>query len=348
MLSQISDWVFTLGLVFGGCCSNALTLEELTSKHPNVGHLVTFFQFLTIATYGFPKHFTITRWRGIPIARFKPLRLSLSVYIVQVVLYCSLSILNNRAFAYLIPMPVHIIFRSGGLVISMLMGRILLKKRYTFLQVLSVALVTVGVVITTLSGAKKPKPGVNTSSVPGVGYIQQYFTGITLLSIALVLSGLLGVVQERAYAKFRGKGNTPWEESMFYLHFLSMPMFLSLRGDIAEQFYTLQQSSAFSPSSSPFPSPVPIAFVILGLNVFTQVICSAGVNRLTSRVSSLTVNLTLVVRKAASLFISLTIFGDKKLDQQQRTFLYGGAGLVFFGTVLYSVAQKRRKVDKVD
>lgn len=109
--------------------SNALTLEELTSKHPNVGHLVTFFQFLIIAIHGFPKHFTITRWRGIPIPRFKPLRLPLSVYIVQVVLYCLLSILNNKAFAYLIPMPVHIIFRSGGLVISMLMGRILLKKR---------------------------------------------------------------------------------------------------------------------------------------------------------------------------------------------------------------------------
>lgn len=109
--------------------SNALTLEELTSKHPNVGHLVTFFQFLIIAAYGFPKHFTIIRWRGIPIPRFKPLRVPFSVYIVQVVLYCSLSILNNKAFAYLIPMPVHIIFRSGGLVISMVMGRILLKKR---------------------------------------------------------------------------------------------------------------------------------------------------------------------------------------------------------------------------
>ena len=207
------------------------------------------------------------------------------------------------------------------------------------------ALVTLGVILTTLSGAKKPTPGIKTNSVPEVGDLYQYLTGIAILSVALVLSGLLGVVQDRTYSKFRSTGNAPWEESMFYLHFLSMPMFLPLKGDIVGQFYTLQQPSAFSTSSLPFPSPVPIAFVILGLNVSTQLACTAGVNRLTSRVSSLTVNLTLVVRKAVSLMISLTLVGDKQMNQQQKLLLYGGAGMVSFGTVLYSVSQKRRKVE---
>ncbi|KAF9645346.1 UAA transporter [Thelephora ganbajun] len=350
MLAQASDWIVTLGFVFGGCCSNALTLEELTSKYPDVGHLLTFFQFLVVAVHGLPKHLTVTRWRGIPIPKFKSRQVPLSVYIVQVVLFCLLSILNNKAFSYFIPMPVHIIFRSGGLVISLLMGRVFLGRRYTTLQVMSVILVTLGVISTTLSGTKKPKSGIQTNLVPGVGDIYQYFTGIAILSVALVLSGLLGVVQDRAYSKFRGTGNTPWKESMFYLHFLSMPMFLALKGDITEQFYTLQQTSALSTSSLSFPSPIPIAFIILGLNVSTQLVCVAGVNRLTSRVSSLTVNLTLVVRKAVSLIISLTLFGDKIMDQQQELLLYGGAGLVFIGTVLYSVPnqQKRKAVDKVD
>lgn len=109
--------------------SNALTLEELTSKYPNVGHLVTFFQFLVIAIHGFPKHFVVTRWRGIPVPKLKPRQIPLSAYIVQVVLFCLLSILNNKAFSYLVPMPVHIIFRSGGLIISMLMGHVFLNKR---------------------------------------------------------------------------------------------------------------------------------------------------------------------------------------------------------------------------
>ena len=206
-------------------------------------------------------------------------------------------------------------------------------------------LVTLGVILTTLSGARKHSPGINTNSVPGAGDLYQYLTGIALLSVALVLSGLLGVVQDRTYSKFRRGGNPPWEESMFYLHFLSMPMFLPLKGDIMGQLSTLQQPSTFSSSPLPFPSPIPIAFVILGLNVFTQLVCAAGVNRLTSRVSSLTVNLTLAVRKAASLFISLTLFGDKKMDQSQMLRLYGGAGLVLFGTVLYPMSQKRKKVE---
>ena len=214
----------------------------------------------------------------------------------------------------------------------------------------SVIFVTLGVISTTLSGTKKPKPGINTTSVPGVGDLHQYFTGIALLSVALVLSGLLGIVQDRTYSKFQGVDDTPWKESMFYLHFLSMPMFLSLKGDIMEQFFTLQRTSEISTSSSPFPPLIPIAYLILGLNVFTQLVCAAGVNRLTSRVSSLTVNLTLVVRKAVSLVISLTLFGNREMNQQQRLLLSGGAGLVFIGTILYYISnkQKQKKVDKVD
>ena len=122
--------------------SNALTLEELTSKYPDVGHLLTFFQFLFVAVHGLPKHLTITRWRGIPIPKLKPRQVPLSFYVVQVVLFCSLSILNNKAFSYLIPMPVHIIFRSGGLVVSILMGRIFLGRRLAVLWAFETKMLT--------------------------------------------------------------------------------------------------------------------------------------------------------------------------------------------------------------
>lgn len=122
--------------------SNAITLEELTSNYPDVGHLLTFFQFLVVAIHGLPKHLTVTRWRGILIPRLKPRRVPLSVYIVQVVLFSLLSILNNKAFSYLIPMPVHIIFRSGGLVISMLMGRIFLGRRFVILSAFETRILT--------------------------------------------------------------------------------------------------------------------------------------------------------------------------------------------------------------
>lgn len=48
---------------------------------------------------------------------------------MQVVLYLSTSLLNNVAFAYDIPMAVHIVFRSGGLVVNMALGWIVEGRR---------------------------------------------------------------------------------------------------------------------------------------------------------------------------------------------------------------------------
>lgn len=43
-------------------------------------------------------------------------------YLIQVVLFYVITLLNNVAYGYHIPMSVHIIFRSAGLVINMLLG----------------------------------------------------------------------------------------------------------------------------------------------------------------------------------------------------------------------------------
>ena len=118
-------WFPTLSLIFGGCCSNAITLEHVTSQYPNSGSLITFLQFFLISLHGLPTHLTWTRLGP----RFKPRRIPLTPYLGQVALFYMISLLNNAAFAYQIPMPVHIIFRSGGLVISMLLGWLVSNKR---------------------------------------------------------------------------------------------------------------------------------------------------------------------------------------------------------------------------
>ena len=109
--------------------SNALTLERVTSEHPKSGSLITFCQFFLISLYGLPKFLSFTRGPlNIPIPRLRPRRIPLTPYLVQVGLFYFLSLLNNLAFSYDIPMPVHIIFRSGGLVISMLLGWLVSRK----------------------------------------------------------------------------------------------------------------------------------------------------------------------------------------------------------------------------
>jgi solute carrier family 35 (UDP-xylose/UDP-N-acetylglucosamine transporter), member B4 len=115
--------------------SNALTLEEITKHYSGVGTLLTFSQFLIVALVALPSHLTFsggpesTGLSRLPYPRLKPRQLPLLPYLAQVALYYGISRLNNAAFAYAIPMTVHIIFRSGGLVVSLLLGWILLGRR---------------------------------------------------------------------------------------------------------------------------------------------------------------------------------------------------------------------------
>ncbi|KAH9921510.1 UAA transporter [Epithele typhae] len=424
-LSAAVDWTTTLSLIFGGCCSNALTLEQLTRAHPRAGALITFAQFAFTALVMLP---TMVALRPLPFARkiklpwLRRRRVPLAPYLVQVALFSTVSRLNNAAFAYAIPMPVHIIFRSGGLGVSMLMGWAIGGKRYTAAEVFSVLLVSAGVVLTTLS-ASSPKPRANAAaSAPILAPAGQYATGIALLALALVLGGALGLTQDwinatyvrpppaaaaaaatrekednsahanghasgaatngdaPAHAKPRAKEDGPaaWQESLFYLHFLSLPTFYFARHDLATQARALAASAplaiplaipaalsahlpaAFASASDftlypPFglSKPVPLAvalsvpsgWVALALTTVTAVVCSAGVNRLTARVSSLTVTLVLVVRKALSMVLSVAFFNGAGAGAVHAPTMWAGAALVFLGTMGYA-ASRRAKAAK--
>ncbi|KAF6762460.1 UAA transporter [Ephemerocybe angulata] len=214
MLTALSSWATTLSLIFGGCCANALTLEHLTLTYPHFGSLITFLQFLIIALHGLPEHVRWT-WLG---PRLKPRQDSSYLpYLGQVSLFYLISLLNNAAFGYRIPMPVHIIFRSGGLVVSMIFGWLIAKKRYNVTQVLSVFLVTVGVALTTLS-AKQP----STSKASASSELRTYLSGIGILSAALVFSGFLGLLQEWTYRTYGGPSTsgTGKEADMAGVHVL--------------------------------------------------------------------------------------------------------------------------------
>lgn len=61
-------------------------------------------------------------------------------------MHFAINMLNNWAFAYDISVPVHIILRSFGSVTTMLAG-VIRGKRYSLLQVVSVVVLTFGVLI---------------------------------------------------------------------------------------------------------------------------------------------------------------------------------------------------------
>ncbi len=284
-------------------------------------------------------------------------------------------------------------------------------SRYSKMQVASVLLVTTGVVLTTLSasGAKKPTGSGSATVTSESASISRYATGIAILSLALVLAGALGLAQDWTYSRYthsrssappapvakNGHANgsagddsgdiQPWQESMFYLHFLSLPMFLFIREDLAAQATALHASeplrvTVFAPapgsSSSPFPPltptlyppfglmeplsfsgplidglkeqllEIPSGYVPLALTTLTSLVCVAGVNRLTARVSSLTVTLVLVVRKAVSMVVSVFLFGARGRGEINAGMMWAGAALVFLGTMGYAAGSRNGKADK--
>ncbi|ODO06968.1 hypothetical protein I350_04331 [Cryptococcus amylolentus CBS 6273] len=375
--ANAGEWIMILSLVFGGCCSNVWALEGVLRDHPNSGTFLTFAQFTFVAIQNLSSQLRIVRTRfGWRIPQLKSRKVPLKRWSVQVVLFFLVSLMNNYAFGLKIPVTVHIIFRSGGLCVSMMTGYLVGKRRYSAGQVFAGILITAGIILATLS---KPKPppimriqddGLSTSSsapIPkvddttGRSWISadhEYFLGIVILAGALVLSALLGLYQEQTY-KVYGR---QWKEALFYGHFLSIPLFSPFYSELVSTYRNYASSAPMTLISLPLPSQslftslksspappttsptlnkliswqdllIPSALFALALNLFTQGLCVRGVNRLTTQVNAVTVNLILTVRKAVSLGISVWYYGSGATSG-----LIIGGGMVLLGTILYSVA----------
>lgn len=116
--------------------------------HPTTGLLITFFQFVFTALAAYPTQFSPNG----PYTIQKP-KVPLQRWAVIAAMFFSINMLNNWAFAFHISVPVHIILRSFGSVTTMIAGYIR-GKRYTYLQVLSVAILTLGVVVSAWADAE--------------------------------------------------------------------------------------------------------------------------------------------------------------------------------------------------
>ncbi|CAN6608940.1 UDP-N-acetylglucosamine transporter Yea4p [Trichomonascus vanleenenianus] len=305
--------VLVLGLIFGGCCSNVISLESIVTEVPNAGDLVTFTQFLLVSIEGYIYHID---WQRPPMVQ--PRRVPLHRWGVLVVLFFVISILNNKVWVYDISVPVHTIFRSGGTITTMAVG-VLAGKKYNYKQVLAVTVLTAGVVFSTLSSSAEHK------TEGGHQGGSRFTMGVALLFAAQLLTAIQGLVAEATYKKY-GKH---WRESLFYSHALSLLLFVPLAGDIKNQFRDVWASRPYQLGSF----AVPRQLIFLLINATTQYLCVRGVNNLAGHSTALTVTIVLTIRKFFSLVLSSYLFGNSLTEGGKA-----GALLVFAGAILYSCA----------
>ncbi|CAK7211094.1 golgi uridine diphosphate-N-acetylglucosamine transporter [Sporothrix eucalyptigena] len=354
-IETIPQWLTIgamLGLIFGGCCSNVFALEAIIKVEPNSGTLLTFTQFLFVAITGYVSQFDRERTPFF----IRPNKVPIKRWLINIILFFSINVLNNHAFSYNISVPVHIILRSGGSITTMVAG-FLYGKRYSRIQIIAVVLLTVGVVIAAWSDAQS-KDVAEEAAEGSVDFI----IGLSILFIAQVLSSVMGLYTEETYKKY----GPQWRENLFYSHLLSLPLFLPFLPSLVRQFNRLANSA---PLSLPFLDiasdatatmatravdgadtavaaglresveriHIPSQLVYLVLNVLTQYACIRGVNLLAAASSALTVTIVLNIRKLVSLLFSIWLFGNRL---SPGTLI--GAIIVFSAGGLYSFDGKKK------
>ncbi|EJU03765.1 UAA transporter [Dacryopinax primogenitus] len=312
LMSTLLDWSLILTLVFGGSALTFLQISFVVLRQ-----LPSFLIFSPFPGTSLPL-----------IPSLKPHKVPLTRWVLDVLLVTLVSMMNNQVFKYRIPLTVQIIFRSGGLAVSLLFGYFIKRRQYSVLQVLSVLLVTLGIILATLSS--RPAP----SSSPTHVNPADYASGIALLLGGLFISGILGMRQEETYKRY----GPQWQEGLFYTHLLSLPIWMlflpSIRAGLQAISESKDTTAFYLPPKLPL-SPtwrIKTLYWALALNVLSQYACVAGVNRLTTRVSSVAVNLILTARKTISVVINVLYLGEGWNME-----LVLGAGMVGAGTVLYGL-----------
>ncbi|KAI4869298.1 UAA-domain-containing protein [Hypoxylon rubiginosum] len=346
-IETIPQWLAVgamLGLIFGGCCSNVFALEAIIKVEPASGTLLTFVQFLFVAVTGYISQFDWTR----PPFFVKPNRVPIRRWLINIVLFFSINVLNNHAFSYDISVPVHIILRSGGSITTMMAGS-LYGKRYSRIQVVAVLLLTVGVVTAAWSDSQSKE----TTTEDVEGPVPKFSTGLAVLLVAQVLSAIMGLYTEETYRKY----GPHWKENLFYSHLLSLPLFLPFSRSLVSQFMRLANSKplalpavAGQANLTSIPAGVqqkiegiyiPSQVAYLATNVLTQYACIRGVNLLAAASSALTVTIVLNIRKLVSLLLSIWLFGNRL-----ATGTLIGAIVVFSAGGLYSLDSRNKSAPK--
>jgi UDP-xylose/UDP-N-acetylglucosamine transporter B4 len=245
----------------------------------------------------------------------------------------------NKAFDFGVSQPFVIVFRSGSLLISFLVGLWLYKKKYSLGHFMAVLIVTIGVIATTLAEAEHKQHATKAPNNP-VGCLNcnnndlanteakaqaEYFSwiiGTTIVFVTMVLLAVLGYVQGQAYEKY---GKHP-EEMVFYTHLLPLPMFMLFGNESIRvmKVWTVSDPVTF------LSITIPIAWGLILINCITQYFCINGVHHVTANLGTLTCTFITTVRKFLSLILSIVYFQHEFTTQH-----WAGTALVALGSFLY-------------
>lgn len=123
----------------------------------------------------------------------------------------------------------------------MLLGIIFLNKRYSLREYLSIVLITIGIIICTIVSSSSSSTSKSIDNNDINDYLW-WLIGISMLSVSLLLSSSMGIIQEKLYKKY---GKYP-DEALFYNHLLTLPLFIFLLNDVTNYLSIFNNSGMYN------------------------------------------------------------------------------------------------------
>ncbi|EFA78126.1 palmitoyl-protein thioesterase 1 [Heterostelium album PN500] len=257
-------------MIMVGCCSNVISLEMIIRQDSSQSQLITFLQFTFVVFISF---LTNIHWKRVFLCFYVPngflkRKIPMRTYALMVSIFFIVSILNNWALSFNIALPFHMIFRSSSLLSTVVISMLYFKKEFTMKQIISLLMVTIGITMATLSSVPEHKKKITFEETDTASIIT-FIIGITMLTIAMFLSSVLGLIQENTY---KDHGKDCHRETIFY----SVDLTASVVAN--NQSAPLGLDIAYLPILQTMPSQ----WFYLLINVVTQYICIQGVFILTA------------------------------------------------------------------
>jgi UDP-xylose/UDP-N-acetylglucosamine transporter B4 len=337
------------------CGLNNHTLELMLQSDTSFGPLLSLCQFLFVCAVGLVSQCELSSGGRV---RLRARTIPLWMHALVSLAFFSTQVLNNFAYVFGMSQPLTLCLRSGGLAVTFLLGRLFFRQSYTLRQFAAVLAIVCGVSLTVLADSSihvcrdcsasetlrlvlaPPRPAggalvVATAAAAGASELTpvlgvalprttMWLLGVLTLTVALVISAVMGHMQDAAYRRWK---RSP-DEVMFYSHLLSLPAFFLLGNELSESAARWSASAPFYLWTVPLG---PRMWVFLLGNVVTQWMCVRSVYAMTGQYGTLSCTVVLTVRKFLSLLGSVYFFNN------EWTLLHWiGTTLVFSGVTAYA------------
>jgi len=308
-----------------------LPYAELNRRDRGCGDLVSLVEYSYGAVVGLP---TLWRWKKNAV----PWKYHFGLLVTSL----GKSWSQNAALTLGLPIPLFLVIKNGGLLTSMLVGLVLLQRRYSMTQKLAVALVTVGVLVATFRSRDSDSSSVEV----GAPSATLGLAAMCLLGSMLAKS-IGGACQEMAMAKSIGGAcqememeggeeeeehdtSTVVSEMLFYQSLFAIPLFLFKAESITSHWYHFNASEP-----EPFlGSSIPILWLLVLANCILDRCCKECITRLISHSSSLTATMVLTLSR----LISICATAALNAPPWPGHMLWIGCAVVVGGSAMYHTA----------